>query len=437
MLPPDAVSIKGSKLPPDARPLTQQNESLVDKAPNWLVSPLGKAAFKGYQAVREPLTDFATKTAPLPKLLSMLPERSFPDNPALNIFPGYQGAKTMFPEISGPKAARNVAGMGVDTLLTGGISKGITYGVPTAINTVSKAPKAIFSAVSRPFTEVGSEITPRVESLITSRLKSMEPEALTGVGVPKESVNFAKKVKSMTGIKELPTEAESGKFFHDVVESLPEDIKIEPENFKKALSQSVAEIESGLGKNHPVASSMRTMLNNLESPPSTSEAIMRGASDVGRPLTKETYKATRRDINRLFGGNQEFNRFIQPLKEALDKDASLSAASAGVSAPMGRARIMYRLPKELSKAHTYMEKSNLGSNLQRQLEEAGKVGNVQKRDELAKLIGPESKEIFKQIRNIGFKKNAIKLIGGAGVVGSIPYLLKRAVGHKVESFAGE
>lgn len=388
------IADKKSSFIPDQEP------SLIDKAPDWLVPGYTKSLVRGYNSVKNNITDTVSK--PFPNDQSYPHTVSNPMFPALPIPIGNRTPR---------KDAKELAGMGVDTVAT----MGLTEGIPALFKGAKVLPEIASSAVkgiSKPFTTIGSEITPMAEAEIVGRLKSMEPEALRAVGVPENSSKFAQKVKGLTSIKELPTEQAANDYFHKIISNVPNDVNIKPENFQKATTTAISKLEGGLLKSDPLADSLRTMLKNSEG-----------------GITKEQFLNARREINNLYGTKEEYKTILQPVKEALDKDVSLASADMGSSAPIKGARIMYKLPRELKKANAYMDKSNLGSNLQRQLEEASKMGNVQKREELSSLIGPKAPEIFKSIRKANIGKTVVKGAGGMALFSALPSGLKRTIFH--------
>lgn len=369
-----------------------------------------KAMAQGYGAVKEAVTEPISHALPEGGVQFQI---SAPN-------PMFPASQIPLGKYTGRQALKELAGLGFDQAATFGLAKtpkllgrlgrtadnvatsvlrrigGISSGDIKATRELSRefGPEFVFSKTKAKPEYIGREIRPKAESLIKKNVRTMQPDTLRAVGVPEESVKFSQKVKGMTGIKELPTEGEADKFFQKTIESLPDDINIEPTNFRKAAERAIAEIEPGLGKEHSLVKSIRTMINGLDSQVTDINTLQRS----GKPLTKEAFVATRRDINRLFGGNQEFNRFVQPLKEALDKDASLSAIERGVSAPIGRARTMYRLPRELKKAEAYVNKPNFSEAIESDIKTAARPENVGARESLQKVLGPEADPMMKDIQ---------------------------------------
>ena len=266
-----------------------------------------------------------------------------------------------------------------------------------AFNAMKSAPRNLLRGVTRPFTKIGSEITPKVEGLVTSRIKSMNPEALNAIGVSPESNRIAQEVGQRVGLEELPSKTMADKYYQIASDSIPEDVKIPTTNLEKAISdpanQSRATQEIGKLLKRSNLDEMGVMQKT--------------------PLSKLEYQNIRKMLNNLDPTGE--TPAIQAVKHALDADAGT------VSPEVAKANGTFQVSRELGKANKYIEKPNLGSSLQKQLEEGGKMGNVQKRAELSKLIGPEAKNIFK---DIGRTKGLQRLIAAAGSVGLFGGLYK-------------
>lgn len=280
---------------------------------------------------------------------------------------------------------------------------------------------------------IGGELAPKVADIKKQRILSMEPESLKQVGVKPESIKFAQKVKGLTDIKTIPTEEAGNVAYKSIINSIPDDITIQPTNFRSALEKQLASAEGSLGKDPGLISQLRTMLNNLDKETvGASDSIIHGAGKRGVPISKQTYEATRENLNRLFGGNEQMNRYIQPLKEALDKDASLAAADIGISAPMGRARIMYRLPRELSKARTVVDNPKFNEGVEAELRSISNPNRVAERENFRKMLGPEADAILAKLDSGKIAKDeADRLLNSLKErVSHQGYLQRKSVGGK-------
>lgn len=280
---------------------------------------------------------------------------------------------------------------------------------------------------------IGNELAPKAAEIKRQRILSMEPDALSQVGVKQGDINFAKKVKGLTSVKTIPTQEEGDAFYESVIRSIPEDTKIPTDNLRNALNKSISGAEGGLGKDPNLVNKLKEILSDLDRETTgASDSIMYGAGKRNLPITKQTYEATRRNLNRLFSDNPELNRFVQPLKEALDKDASLAAADVGVSAPMGRARLMYRLPRQLSKARTVVDNPNFNEVVEKEVREVANPLNVAKRENFRKLLGPEADDILAKLDSGKIaKEEADRLLAGLKErVSRQGYLTRKSMGAK-------
>jgi len=275
---------------------------------------------------------------------------------------------------------------------------------------------------------VGRELAPRVSALAKESVESLEPNALRAIGVPEDVIEDAVKVKKQYGLKKLPTIDEADDFFEQVVNQDPFNGEIEPSKFKAKLGQSISKLEAGLGKEHPIVKSMRFMLGNLERSPSSAESIHTGAGKIGRNLTKEEYLATRRDINRLFTNNKELDSFIQGLKETLDSDA----AQSGITGTK-RARDIYRVSREVTKARNFVDKAELLSEkgAQSQLLSAQDPKRVVEKDIIRALTGGDASEILDLLEgNKILSTSGPEGIGrtkGSGIISSFRDLARRGI----------
>lgn len=289
------------------------------------------------------------------------------------------------------------------------------------------ASKLFKGGVERP-DYVGRELAPRVSKLAKESVESLEPNALRAIGVPEDVIEDAVKVKKEYGLKKLPTIDEADDFFEQVVNQDPFNGEIVPSQFKAKLGQSIAKLEAGLGKEHPIVKSMRFMLDNLERNPTSSESIRTGVGKIGRNLTKDEYLATRRDINRLFTNNKELDSFVQGLKEALDSDA----AQSGITGTK-RARDIYRVSREVTKARNFVDKAELLSEkgAQSQLLSAQDPKRVVEKDIIKALTGSESGEILDLLEgNKILSTSGPEGIGrtkGSGIISSLRDFARRGI----------
>jgi len=387
-------------------------ENLVKSAVGPMYEPM-KAIGKGYVGIRDAVTQPLADA--VPDVSTRLPMPTRPFLPQELLTPS-QNYPLQMQDVSGKQVAKDLGGMAFDQVATLGLAKGIpafakgadklatstfrrigglTSGdiKSTRALTAEHGPSFVFNKTKAKPEYVGREILPKASKAIKSNIRAMEPSALKEAGVPEKSIKFSQKVKGLTGIKELPTKEAGDEFFQKVVNEIPDDVQIRPDNLKKALQRSIAEVESGAGRDPRIVKPMRDMLRELE----TQDMDINTVTNRPAVMDKSKYIATRRNLNSLFGGDEEMNRFIQPLKEAMDKDASLASADTGKSAPMGRARTMYRLPRELQKAETYVNKPNFDEALESELRQASNPEKVSLRETIKGLAGKESDPILKDL----------------------------------------
>ena len=275
---------------------------------------------------------------------------------------------------------------------------------------------------------VGRELAPRMSKLAKEGVESLDPNALRAIGVPEDVIDDAVRVKSEYGLKKMPSIEEADDFFESVIKQDPFDGEIKPEQFRRSLEGSIANLESGLGKDHSVVKSMRFMLDGLDRSPSSAESIRTGVGKIGRSLTKDEYLGTRRDINRLFTNNKEIDMFVQKLKETLDSDA----AQSGITGTK-RARDIYRVSREVTKARNFVDKADLLSEkgAQSQLLSAQDPKRVVEKDIIKSLTGTESGEILDLLQgNKILTTSGPEGIGrtkGSGIISSIRDLARRGI----------
>ena len=368
-------------------------------------SDVGRKVGNAYGDIREGVQEGVSKMLPNSPEMERKQSLNIP-NPMLPIMPMKVG------EFTPRESAKELAGIGVDEVATLGAMGG-ARAAKGAAKGAFNAMKSVPSKLARPFTKIGAEITPRAEELITSRVRGMHPEALEALGVPNESRQIAKRVSERVGLDELPSREMADKYYGNVIESIPDDVQIGTSNLQQAVSdpanqsQATRKIKELLG---------RSRLND--------KGVLESA-----PLSKQEYNDIRGMLNNMDPRGETPS--IQSVKQALDADAEI------VVPDINKAKGTFQVSRELSKADKYLEKPNLGSNLQRQLEEAGKMGNVQKREEMSRLIGPEAEQIFKDIRKTQGVKALAKVAGSIGLFGGGYKVFNALTGKHDSNFGGE
>lgn len=392
-------------------------ENLVKSAVGPIYEPAKELA-KGYGAVREGFSE---------GISSVLPDGgpSFPMSAPNPMFPASQipfGRKT------GRESLKELAGIGFDELATLGVAKaprmagravktadkGITsilrrIGGKTAgdiKNTRSLArefgPEYVFSKTKSKPEYVGREIAPKATDIASSRVRSMEPEALREIGVSPEATDIAQNVKGRFGLQEFPTKSQADEFFENVINSAPEEARIQPNNILKAIDDLEAQ-----GVN---LREFKQIKQSLIGQPSTEQAVFSGASKQARQLNPQEYKNLRAFINDLTeGGN---NPFFQKVKTALDMDAE------AVIPQLSEAKGVFQVSRELPKAEGYLNKTSLGKEMQGKLEGASAPKNVEQRLGLKRILGDEAEPLLKDLEAQRLAKEWYGGIGeGPGVSG--------------------
>ena len=226
---------------------------------------------------------------------------------------------------------------------------------------------------------VGREISPKSAELARSRVSSMEPEALREIGVTPESTNIAQDVKGKFGLKEFPTKAKADELFDDVINSAPPESRIQPNN----LSNAIQELESqGVSLRE-----LKGIKSSITGSPSTTEAIQsgKGAGQRLNGLSPDEYRNLRTYLNNLTDSGS--NPFFQKLKSALDADAE------AVIPKLSEAKGVFQVSRELPKAETYLDKTKLPEEMSRRLESASQPENVNVRESLNRLLGPDGESL--------------------------------------------
>lgn len=241
---------------------------------------------------------------------------------------------------------------------------------------------------------VGREVAPKVASMEEKLLGSLSESALRQIGVKPDIMDDVRLVKKEFNLKELPTPEKADDFFEKVISQEVFEGGIQPEKFKAKIKSLIPQLEEGLGKEDALVRQFRTMINNIETPSSLTESVTRGAGNISRNLSKDTYLATRRQLNSLFSGNDNRNMFVQMAKEALDQDA----ANSGITG-IARARAIYRVSRELEKVRTHLENPKRLKNTQTRLEAAQKPGAFQEKQALSELLGDESPSILRDLES--------------------------------------
>ena len=356
---------------------------------------------KGYgqlrESISEPLSHIVHEGGPKHQV-------TVPISPGINIPAG---------QYTGREAMKEVAGMGVDQLATLGLGK-----LAPALFRGAKKVASIPGKIER---AVGSEITPKALEAATGRVRAMEPEALGAIGVKPEDISTVSNLKKEYGFKEFPTKEDANKFFGKVT-SQPintESGNVVPESFVPKIKETISSLSSGLGKNPRLANELQTILDDISR---------------GKTIDKATYEATRLNLNNMASGNPEIDRFIGPVKEALDFDA----AQSGITG-IGKARATYQLA-HTPKIENYLSDTKLPIKIQNLLESAQKPGEVTIKEQLKALLGDKSEGILKDLEKNRKQLNRVKGVKtvakyGAGY-GLIDYLLRRILGRSVLDVIG-
>lgn len=226
---------------------------------------------------------------------------------------------------------------------------------------------------------VGREISPKASELARGRVSSMEPEALREIGVSPEATQIAQDVKGKFGLKEFPTKAKADELFDTVINSAPPESRISPDNLSKAIGELEAQ---GLDLRE-----FKGIKSAIQGNPNSTEAVMRGSSKRLNQLTPDEYRNLRTYLNNLTDNGN--NPFFQKLKSALDMDAE------SVIPQLSEAKGVFQVSRELPKAENYLDKTKLPEEMSRRLESGADPKNVNVRESLGRLLGPEGESLVK------------------------------------------
>lgn len=213
---------------------------------------------------------------------------------------------------------------------------------------------------------VGREISPKASELASSRVRSMEPEAMREIGIGSEDVALSQELKNKFGIGEFPTKSSADEFFETTIRSAPEDIEIIPNNLRDALADPANKIDN-------------------KSASQLLEGIIRRRRDTGlgvlegQPISKSEFEQIRATLNNL-DPNGEIPG-VQAIKQALDADAST------VIPELASAKGRFQLSRQVPKAELYLDKTKLNKEMSSMLNTASESKNVSARESLKRLLG--------------------------------------------------
>lgn len=254
--------------------LLDQTKSLAKMTPAY---QLGKTAIGAYKTIREPLVDIATKTAPLPSILNKMGDRPITvmqPNPISILSPSLAMGLPMQKTQTSPQAlGREIAGFGVDTLLTAGIMDGgpsiarSISNIPTKLKFipgVTSKIKESFSA-GKKLKNVAEEMA-SVENQLENLRVSVRPEAqanLTAKAVEQAEAN--KVILDNMGDKLTTTYGKA----QDIIESKI-TAKATQDDVVQIIKDSLAELDTPALKGTEVSKT----LNNLLSKYSPEEGVI-------------------------------------------------------------------------------------------------------------------------------------------------------------------
>lgn len=222
-----------------------------------------------------------------------------------------------------------------------------------------------------------TEISPKAADVASQRVKSMEPEALREIGVSPESTEIAQNVKGKFGLSEFPTKSKADEFFDTVINSAPPESRITPKN----LSSVLDEISS-----HTNPREFESVRRAIKRPQSSEEALFGLTPGKLKDLTPDEYKNLRAFLNDMTDSGN--NPFFQRLKNALDMDAE------AVIPQLSEAKGVFQVSRELPKAEAYLDKTRLPNEMASKLKTASQPENVNLRQSLNRLLGPEGEKII-------------------------------------------
>lgn len=378
---------------------------------------------------------------------------------------------------TGRESVKELAKIGFDTAVTGGIGK-IAGKVPSFVKGASELPGKAVGAITRPFTKLGSEITPIArQAMMDTQLGPHGIDANEIARLTKEYGGSTGKISQRIREGLLSKQEEAKGMYKSIEDSMAPDSVYNPESFVKSVDEALSKLEPVLGKEHPLVGSLSKMKNDLMLPPEVDQAsglpVMQlepsPSVQVGknkfRPIKRDELFNTRDRINQLFSSDPNVGRVLRgvkhgiyaPAEEAgiegipqareaykkaffdygdryLDKYNQLKLPENSLE-QIGTGSLDEQKVQALQELESYLgkpfmdesskinmlrdfESKNPASKVQTSLEHAGKLGNVQARKELSAEIGPKAPQIFKDIRKNNAVKGLLKTAGTIGLFGS-------------------
>ncbi len=349
-----------------------------------------KALAQGYNAVRESVTE---------PISHLMPEggQEFPikvPNPLLPTMPIKVG------DYSGRESVKELAGLGFDQAVTGGLGKGIPALVKGGDKTLTSilrrvggmgpdeikntrglarefGPDFVFSKTKAKPAYLEQEIAPKASELASGRVRSMEPDAMREIGIGSEDVQLAQELKSKFGFTEFPTESAAKDYFRQVINSAPKDSRIVPTKTLESLEKIIGRVD---------ADEVAKLRSFLEVDPNAEQALFGTGKRVAE-LSPADYQNLRAYVNDLTENGK--NSFFQQVKNALDEDAS------AVIPEITRAKGMFQLSQQVPKAEPYLDKVKLTEEIGNRLNTGSKQERATVRKSLGRLLGPQGETLIK------------------------------------------
>ena len=344
------------------------------------------AVAKGYgqlrESISEPLSHIVPEGGPKHQV-------TVPISPGINIPAG---------QYTGREAIKEVAGMGVDQLATLGLGKlapmaakftdkNLTSLLRRVAGQSSSDIKlgrelmreggvgAVLSKQKAKPAYLGREIAPKAADVAAGRVKSMNPNAMREIGIPTEDVQLAQDLKGKFGLQEFPTKSAADDFYSNVINSAPDDVQIPTENLKQVVSSPDIQIDKQ-AKRYIEQFIGRSRMN----PAGTLDEV---------PLSKVEYQNIRGMLNSI--DPQGETPAIQAIKQALDSDAE--KVIPGIAEAKGR----FQLSRQTPKAEVFLDKARADEEMGRRMSQGQAPENVQVRESLSRLLGPEGDPLIKQV----------------------------------------
>ena len=219
---------------------------------------------------------------------------------------------------------------------------------------------------------LGREISPKAAELASSRVRSMEPDAMREIGIGSEDTALAQELKAKFGLKEFPTKSSAEDFFANTIDSVPDDIQINTANLERAFSDPANKLDKD---------THRLVKDILD---------RRNFNEIGgldkTPMSKQEFQQVRAMLNNLDPKGEIPG--VQAIKQSLDSGLS------DILPQFAEAKGLFQLSHQVPKAELYLDKTKLDKEMSGMLNTASEAKNVNARESLSRLLGQEGEGLI-------------------------------------------